>query len=294
MKHAYLIIAHNEYPVLKSLLRLLDDERNDIFVHIDQRSAELFEKAKLLKTQKSHLLVLPTRNKVYWGDISQVETEYLLLETAVKQSTYDYYHLLSGVDLPIQTQDYIHSFFQANSGKEFVSYWLGDRHQKDLDRKISRYYFFTKSLKRSNSKWHIVTAPCHNIALIIQKLIRFRRKQEVEFKKGPNWCSITQDFCQYLIEKKPFVLRRFKYTLCPDEIFVQTILWNSPFKENIYKTNEDDAGNMRLADWNRGNPYTWKLQDYNELIASDKLFARKFSSQDKELIKQIETAYSGK
>ena len=238
--------------------------------------------------------MLPTRNKVYWGDISQVETEYLLLETAVKQSTYDYYHLLSGVDLPIQTQDYIHSFFQANSGKEFVSYWLGDRHQKDLDRKISRYYFFTKSLKRSNSKWHIVTAPCHNIALIIQKLIRFRRKQEVEFKKGPNWCSITQDFCQHLIEKKPFVLRRFKYTLCPDEIFVQTILWNSPFKENIYKANEDDAGNMRLADWNRGNPYTWKLQDYNELIASDKLFARKFSSQDKELIKQIETAYSGK
>ena len=173
MKHAYLIIAHNEYPVLKALLSLLDDVRNDIYLHIDRRSAELYKKAYLLRTQKARLFVLPDRNKVYWGDISQVETEYLLLETAVKQSTYDYYHLLSGVDLPIQTQDYIHSFFQANSGKEFVSYWLGDRHQKDLERKISRYYFFTKSLKRSNSQWHIVTAPCHNIALIIQKFIRF-------------------------------------------------------------------------------------------------------------------------
>jgi len=163
-----------------------------------------------------------------------------------------------------------------------------------LNRKISRYYFFTKSLKRSNSKWHIITAPCHNLALIVQKLIRFHRKQEVEFKKGPNWFSITQGFCQHLIEKKSFVLQRFKYTLCPDEIFLQTILWNSPFKENIYKANEDDAGNMRLVDWNRGNPYTWQSQDYNELIASDRLFARKFSSKEKELIEQIKTTYANK
>lgn len=173
MKHAYLIIVHNEYSVLETLLSMIDDERNDIYLHIDRRSTELYKRACLLCTQKARLFLLPTRNKVYWGDISQVETEYLLLETAAKHSTYDYYHLLSGVDLPIQTQDYIHSFFQANSGKEFVSYWLGDKHQKDLNRKISRYYFFTKSLKRSNSKWHIITAPCHNLALIVQNLFDF-------------------------------------------------------------------------------------------------------------------------
>lgn len=291
MRHAYLIISHNEYNVLKTLLFMLDDERNDIYLHIDRRSTELFKQVCLLKVQKAQLFILPTRNEVYWGDISQVETEYLLLETASKRNSYAYYHLLSGVDLPIQTQDYIHSFFQANFGKEFVSYWLGEKHLKDLNRKVSLYYFFTKSLKRSNNKWHAVTAPCHNLALIIQKIIRFRRKHEIEFKKGSNWFSITHDFCQYAIEKKPFVLRRFKYTLCPDEIFIQTLLWNSPFKENIYKVNEEDAGSMRLIDWNRGNPYTWKMQDYKELISSDRLFARKFNSGDMELIKLIETTY---
>ena len=35
MKHAFLIIAHNEYPVLEVLLSMLDDERNDIYLHID-------------------------------------------------------------------------------------------------------------------------------------------------------------------------------------------------------------------------------------------------------------------
>ena len=291
MKHAYLIIAHNEYPVLRALLSMLDDERNDIFLHIDHRSMELYEKIHSVQMQLANLHILSTRNKVYWGDLSQVETEYLLLETASAKEAYSYYHLLSGTDLPIQTQDYIHSFFQINAGKEFVEYWSGNRHQKDLKRKISRYYFFTKHLKRNNSKWHVITAPCHNLALIVQKMVHFNRKQEVEFRKGSQWFSITHNFCLYLLEKKPFVLQRFRYTLCPDEIFVQTLLWNSSFKKNIYNIEDNNIGSMRLIDWNRGDPYTWKIQDYTELVNSNKLFARKFSSQEEELIKLIESTY---
>lgn len=30
-KHAYLIIAHNDFYILEKLLMLLDDERNDIY-----------------------------------------------------------------------------------------------------------------------------------------------------------------------------------------------------------------------------------------------------------------------
>ena len=291
MKHAYLIIAHNEYPVLRALLSMLDDERNDIFLHIDHRSMELYEKIHSVQMQRANLHILSTRNKVYWGDLSQVETEYLLLETASAKEAYSYYHLLSGTDLPIQTQDYIHSFFQINAGKEFVEYWSGNRHQKDLKRKIARYYFFTKHLKRNNSKWHVITAPCHNLALIVQKMVHFNRKQEVEFRKGSQWFSITHNFCLYLLEKKPFVLQRFRYTLCPDEIFVQTLLWNSSFKKNIYNIEDNNIGSMRLIDWNRGDPYTWKIQDYTELVNSNKLFARKFSSQEEELIKLIESTY---
>ena len=34
-KHAYLIMAHNEFDILEKLLLLLDDSRNDIYIHID-------------------------------------------------------------------------------------------------------------------------------------------------------------------------------------------------------------------------------------------------------------------
>lgn len=38
MRFAYLIIAHNEPTLFRTLVRLLDDPRNDIFVHIDKRA----------------------------------------------------------------------------------------------------------------------------------------------------------------------------------------------------------------------------------------------------------------
>lgn len=44
MRFAYLVMAHNEPQVFHTLVRLLDDPRNDIFVHIDRRAdAGLFQ-----------------------------------------------------------------------------------------------------------------------------------------------------------------------------------------------------------------------------------------------------------
>ena len=37
-KHAYLIMAHNNPYILKKLLNLIDDKRNDIYLHIDKKS----------------------------------------------------------------------------------------------------------------------------------------------------------------------------------------------------------------------------------------------------------------
>ena len=37
-KHAFLIIAHGKFNQLQILLNLLDDERNDLYVHIDKKA----------------------------------------------------------------------------------------------------------------------------------------------------------------------------------------------------------------------------------------------------------------
>ena len=70
MKHAFLIIAHNEYPVLEVLLSMLDDERNDIYLHIDKRATELFQQIKKVKMQKARLLFNRKSHQKYIGVIS--------------------------------------------------------------------------------------------------------------------------------------------------------------------------------------------------------------------------------
>lgn len=53
MKHAYLIIAHNEFEVLSRLLQALDDVRNDIYIHFDRKLKEYFiRKSKCSRISK--------------------------------------------------------------------------------------------------------------------------------------------------------------------------------------------------------------------------------------------------
>lgn len=291
MKHAFLIIAHNEYLVLSVLLSMLDDERNDIYLHIDKRAVDLYQKVKKLNIKNAGFYLIEPSIKVYWGDISQVKVEYLLFERALPNGPYAYYHLLSGTDLPIKSQDYIHDFFHQNAGKEFVGFWQDADHQRDLERKVFRYYFFTQRLKDKGSLLHKATALFRNIALGIQKVTYYRRKQTFEFKKGGQWVSITENAARQLLQYKDIMLSRMKYTLCPDEIFVQTILWNSPFRKSMYCVNEPNTGSMREIDWERGHPYVWQDTDYKILIDSDKIFARKFNSVQIGIVHKIQKQY---
>lgn len=69
-KHAYLIMAHNEFELLKRLIIQLDDTRNDIYIHIDKKvNKEIFAKLKE-ETKKlirySQLYFIP-RTKITWG-----------------------------------------------------------------------------------------------------------------------------------------------------------------------------------------------------------------------------------
>ena len=81
----------------------------------------------------------------------------------------------------------------------------------------------------------------------------------------------------------------FSYSLCADEVFLQTIIYNSDLYDKLisYK-NDDNFAIKRYIDWKRGEPYTFKLEDFNELINSGCFFARKFSIKvDKEIIDKI-------
>ena len=93
-KHAYLIIAHNNWKQLSLLLSVLDDERNDIYIHIDKKSKNV-PIDSLRKSVKKSKLHIYRKFKIYWGHFSQVECELYLFEKTSKNK-YFRYHLISG------------------------------------------------------------------------------------------------------------------------------------------------------------------------------------------------------
>lgn len=285
-RHAYLIVAHNEFEILKVLLSMLDDERNDIYLHIDKKvhNIDLTE----FQTQKSGLYILDKRINVIWGDISLIKVELLLFETAYKNGQYSYFHLLSGVDLPIQSQDYIHHFFDSNNGFEFV----GFNHSNLCKRRVMKYFILTSYYKYNNKYIVRITDIIREAFLSFQDKFNYQRKEDIIFMKGSEWLSITPSLVSILLEKKDFILKRFKYTSCGDEHFVQSILWNSVLKKVIYCFDDEYIGCMRLIDWERGWPYIWRSSDYEELKNSEKLFARKFGSEDMNIVCKIQKEYS--
>lgn len=279
MKFAYLIIAHNEPKIFASLVSLLDDERNDIFVHVDKKAD--ISQFNTVKPAKSKLYFVE-RHAVYWGGQSQIVVELELLRAARAKQEYDYYHLLSGVDLPLKSQDYIHAFFAQHIGKEFVGITHSEFNMNDLRNK-TRFYWIGMKYIRGN--WFVRKIP--SALVLVQRLLGMRRKYDVELAKGPQWFSITNALCEYLLAHSSEILRRFRYVCCPDEMFLQTEVVNSPFIRIIYDPNDQFRSCMRKIDWLRGSPYTWRSCDFEELVTSDRLFARKFSSADLGIVERI-------
>ena len=276
-KHAYLIIAHNNFYILKKLIALIDDERNDIYIHVDKKTKN-FKKDDFINICKKSQINFIKRISVYWGDYSQVQCELNLLKAAIK-GNYQYYHLISGVDLPIKSQGYIHDFFDKNKNTEYVRFTDNWDHSR-----VGKLHILNK-LNRTNNPLLIKIKILLNkpFNYLYKKGYDYSQKFNFSIKKGDNWFSITDSAAKYIVSQEKVIKKLFKYSLCPDEHFIHTILFNSKFEKSLsYNTC------LREIDWKRGEPYTYRKADYSLLINSNNLFARKFdTSIDKEIIDNI-------
>lgn len=283
-----MIIAHNQFELLEKLIFALDDERNDIYIHVDAKVKD-FDFARFLSLPKhSKIRFTDERVNITWGDYSQVKCETVLLKTAVAgenpQNPYSYYHLISGVDFPIKSNDEIHEFFAENDGKEFIHY-TDSKNPKLAEVRLRYYHLF----RRKRNTFNKILG---QIALRIQKLLGVNRlrKKAIKVQKGSNWFSITGELAHYVVNNLPRYDKVFKHAYCPDETFIQTIVENSDFKKNLFMPdcNDDHFACARLIDWGRGKPYVWRAEDYEEIKASPCMFARKFDlNVDREIIDML-------
>ncbi|WP_300966044.1 beta-1,6-N-acetylglucosaminyltransferase [uncultured Muribaculum sp.] len=272
-RHAYLIMVHADVDHFQYLVNALDDNRNDIYVHVDAKAdITLFN---WVKTEKARIFFIKDRVDVRWGDPSLISTEYSLFKEAAKIG-YKRYHLLSGSDFPLKSQDEIHEYFDSYPDVEFID--IVERNgslEKELYKKCHLYHFFLPYIKNP----HPATAAMFNFIrrglLFGQMVIRINRKFSFgRLYKGSGWASVTHRFVDELLKHEDTVKKEFKRTHCSDEVYKQTIAV-------YYGLNISPLGNMRYIDFERGtrqSPYTFCESDFNELKNSKALFARKFST----------------
>ena len=101
------------------------------------------------------------------------------------------------------------------------------------------------------------------------------------------------DFLSMYFSKEKLIKKVFSKSSCADELFLQTLLMESDFKDRLYlpSSQSDPLANMRYIDWTRGNPYVFKTEDFDSLMSSQYMFARKFDlNTDREICRKVYNA----
>ena len=266
MKHAYLILAHNEFEVLQRLLDALDDATNDIFIHIDAKVSDL----PALHLQNGRLNILSHRLKTYWGDISLIQAEYELMKAALASGPYQYYHIISGTHYPILGQKDIRERFDTYGTKSVLQ--KATIFPGEVEMKFGKYHWFiTNQTKFRNLLWRA--------SLRIQNLFPKRDTRHIT-EKASQWCSLCHDDVLALVKNEKQLQRLFRRTFCCDEFFVPSSLarlgiefaWDNKLTYLVFE---------------KANPIFLKLEHFDDIMKSGCVFARKFNRDSLELIDNI-------
>ena len=275
MKQGVLITAFNEFGLLKKLIDFFDDDFS-IFIFLDKKSNFSQGQIETIKNTKNVVFFTQPYN-VNWGGPKQLKSRLLLAEEAVKHTDLEYFHFITGQDYPIKSCDYMKKFLMANKGKEFIlktelpkKEWVGNG---GLDRLRYFYLYDFFNVKTRIGRKLI------NWSLKIQKSLQINRKLPKGFPKlyggSPFW-TLSYPCLKYVVEytkENPKVLKRFDFCYAATEIYFQTIIMNSVFRENVVNKG------LRYIDWHRkhkSSPAILDETDYEKLLASDAFFARKF------------------
>ncbi len=218
-----------------------------------------------------------------------MRSELALLKKATSESEYAYYHLLSGMDMPIKTQDEIHAFFNEHKGYEFINLWEFKKSTR------SRFRYFT-IFPEGEGKFR--TRIINHIFKGLQMAVGFRINRNIDFRFGSQWFSITDSLARYVVEKENWLEKVFRHTSTCDEIFLPTLVAESPFSNRLYvpaavkNQKEVNMANMRFIDWTRGesvrHPWVFRAGDMSLLESVPHLWARKFDETvDNNIINMI-------
>ena len=218
-----------------------------------------------------------------------------LIRTAVgSQSDYDFYWLCSGQDFPIRPSDEIEQYLSSNLEANFLDLAASKNHPVNgrFNRGFEKRYeiFHPQWLinKRRGIKKYLwmlyvlITGGTNRTYKIFERTT----PNGIKMYFGSQWWCLNSKTIKWIIEyvdNHPELEKFFKYTICSDEFFFQSLVMNSPYKDSIHE-------NLVYLDWSegKGSPKTLTLEDWPKMMKSNKLLARKIDATgQKELYERL-------
>jgi Core-2/I-Branching enzyme len=289
MKIAYLILAHTNPRLIKKAVECLSCEDVSFFIHIDAKiPVNRFDSIR-----GKNVFFVDKRIAVYWGEFSQTEAIFLLIQQALAAPQgYDYLVLLSGSDFPLRSGRHIRSFLERNQGGEFITMFKLPAPGMPISRLNTVRFPSTRPVLR----------------FVFRALAKFGLAQrdyrrylgDLQPYSGHTWWALSRESCEYIIEfreKHSEVAAFFENTFASDEMLIHTILGNSRFRSRIRR-------HLVYEDWPAEGPrrhpkmitaeHVDLFESQDEVVAPDlhgpgeMLFARKFSDDDLHLVERVE------
>lgn len=273
MKQAILITAYKDQSQLEKLINFFSPHFL-IFIHIDKKSQLTIPKKKNVYVIKKY--------KINWGGLDHLLAILELMRMALNHDDVGYIHIISGQDFPIKP---ISNFdFFNNNPKIYMQFENVTPKRDYFKNRYRKGVLFSNldSRKKLNHLINIFYGLSHKKRTYIDVF------PEDKIDIGLVWCSMPRVAADYVLK---YVLthdfpNNWKHVNIPEEFFFQTILGNSPFRENIINNN------LRYMDWSQRNgsmPAYLDDTDYVKIKNSNCFFARKLDTNiSKKLIELLE------
>lgn len=265
--HAAVITAYKDYPTLVRLVRSLRAEHIAVYIHVDAKSR--FGEAQLAELRTLARLVV-RRHTIYWGSYSHLTAILDLVRAALADPAVTYLHVVSGQDFPVGT------LVDAVDPQAIHM----DVEPIDEAPEVVRDRVRYRNLLHRGEGLRWLYRPLNKAQLAVQRVLGCNRRATRTYGnifKGLVWLSMPREAARHCVEDRQArqLLRELRDYYLPEEFFFQTVLMNSPFRQQI-------SPSRRFTLWEERYGVIPGILDLDDLAAirqTDSLFARKIDSR---------------
>lgn len=279
MRLAVVILAHSRPEQLERLVSRVRPMADAVAIHISTAAEDVYRDAQGRLAHDDRVAFVEERYRCRWGQQSIVEATLAGLRQVRTMGRFDRIVLLSGQDYPVRPVQEIRAFFEAHPDEQFM----------ELFRLDQPNWFETQGgpygAMRRIRNWHFFYRSRIHVDFPLPR----RLPAGLAPHGGSQWWALTGDCVDHVLDMvaaHPELHRYFRHTFIPDETFFQTIVGSSPFGGSNY------GSPLRYVDWTNPNPTpprTLTIEDFDKVVASDALFARKMDPvRSAELLDRID------